>query len=394
MYKVMISLLGGRPLPNVLAALHLVPNRMYIIASRDSLGKGGSYDKAIQALPDNLKPHTRISVDPYSLSANIQECEKIANQHRDDQVIIVSASEPKVMGFGAYDVAKRLREQGCNISMCYLSRDGIIWVVGESDEESQPEPAKINLKQYFSAYGWNVEIKREVQDKKFKDLVSLLIEHLPESHRLLHTMRSSDRGKGKRTIKCAKHLSDAEFSILQEIEQLQIVSNVRRSDAETKWTINGDEEARFLLTGDWLEYYVYLTAKGLIKGQDQPLFDECGWGVEDQSGKGEIDFVGILGGQIVIASCKTENGIKRTWFEELHSKVDQLGKGMCSAILISTVSNRQDGGDLQQYEKWAGERQIVLMMAEDLPDLSDSLKNIATGNKAGEPKGTPYYPRI
>jgi hypothetical protein len=215
------------------------------------------------------------------------------------------------------------------------------------------------------------------------------------SHRLLCILRSNDSGKGKRTRKYDKRLNDDEFSILQEIEQLQIVSNVQRADTETRWTINGDEDAKFLLTGDWLEFYVYQIASQLKTDQGASLFDECGWGVEDTSGKGEIDFAGIFGGQMIIASCKTEDSIKRTWFEELHSKMEQLGKGMCSALLVSSVSksNRTERY-LEDCEKWAKERQIVLVMADDLSQLPDILKKIVTGDKNAEPKHIPCYARI
>lgn len=295
------------------------------------------------------------------------------------------------MGFGAYDVVKNLRAQGRDIEMCYLSREGLVWVFRDTNNV---EPVRIRLNDYFASYGWNVTSKTGA-DKRFQELVPLLVQNLPISHRLLCTLRSNDWGKGKRTIVYKNCLNDDEFSILQEIEQLQLVSNVQRTETETRWTINGDEDAKFLLTGDWLELSVYQIASQLSKSQGTPLFDECGWGVKDTKGKGEIDFAGTFDGQMIIASCKTENSIRRTWFEELHSKVEQLGKGMCSALLVSSVSkSSRTEKDLGDYEKWARERQIVLVMVEDLSQLSNILRKIVTGDKNAEPKYIPYYARI
>lgn len=393
MAKVMVSLLGGRPVPNMLATLHLKPDYLYVVVSEDSLGTGRNYEKLVNALPNHLRPRQPHSVKPYILTETIQQCEAIANQHQSDQIIVVSASEPKTMGFGAYDVVKNLQAQGRDIDMCYLSREGLVWVFRDTNNV---EPVRIGLKDYFASYGWNVTSKTEQVDTRFQKLVSLLVQHLPISHRLLCTLRSNDRGKGKRTIRYNKRLNDDEFFILQEIEQLQIVSNVQRTDTETRWTINSDEDAKFLLTGDWLEFYVYRIASQLSTAQGASLFDECGWGVEDTSGKGEIDFAGIfLGGQMIIASCKTEDNIKRAWFEELHSKMEQLGKGMCSALMVNSapISSRTEK-DLADYEKWTQERQIVLVMAEDLPQLPDILKKIVTGDKNAGPKHIPYYARI
>ena len=97
----------------------------------------------------------------------------------------------------------------------------------------------------------------------------------------------------------------------------------------------------------------------------------------------------------MIASCKTKNGIKRTWFEELHSKAEQLGKGMCSTLLVSSVpKNSRTERDLQEYEKWAVERRIVFVMAEDIPVMPDILRKIVTSNRDAEPKHIPCYTRI
>ncbi len=389
MAKVMVSLLGGRPMPNMLASLHLKPDDLYVVVSEDSIGTGRNYEKLVNALPNRLRPSQPLSVKPYILAETIQQCEAIANQHQNDQIIVVSASEPKTMGFGAYDVVKKLQGQGRNIDMCYLSREGLVWVFRDANNV---EPVKIGLPDYFASYGWNVKRKPQ-PDERFQRLVSLLVQNLPISHSMLCTLRSNDKGKGKRTNK--SRLNDDEFRILREIEQLQIVGNVQRTDTETRWTINGDEEAKFLLTGDWLEFYVYQIASQLKTDQSASLFDECGWGVEDTSGKGEIDFAGIFGGQMIIASCKTEDNVRRTWFEELHSKMEQLGKGMCSALLVSSVSkSSRTEKDLEDYEKWAKERQIVLVMAEDLPQLPDIFRKIVTGDKNAEPKHIPYYARI
>jgi hypothetical protein len=393
MAKVMVSLLGGRPVPNMLATLHLKPDYLYVVVSEDSLETGGNYEKLVNALPNRLRPPC-ISVKPYILTETIQQCEAIANQHQDDQIIVVSASEPKTMGFGAYDVVRNLRAQGQgrDVDMCYLSREGLVWVFRDTNNV---EPVRIELKDYFSSYGWNVKSKPEQVDARFQKLVSLLVQHLPISHRLLCILRRKDGGKGKRTIEDNKRLDDDEFSILQEIEQLQIVSNVQRTDTKTVWTINSDEDAKFLLTGDWLEFYVYQIASQLSKAQGVSLFDECGWGVEDAHGKGEIDFAGILGGQMIIASCKTEDSIKRTWFEDLHSKMEQLGKGMCSALMVNSVpTSSRTEENLANYKKWAQERQIVLVMGEDLPQLPAILRKIVTGDKNAEPKHIPYYARI
>ena len=45
-------------------------------------------------------------------------------------------------------------------------------------------------------------------------------------------------------------------------------------------------------------------------------------------------------------------------------------------------------------DKWAKERQIILVTAEDLSRLPDILKKVVIGDINAEPKDIPCYPRI
>ena len=388
MAKVLISLVGGRPFPNILVALHLKPDYNYLVTSQDSLGTGGDYEKTITALPETLRPSEPLPVRPYNLQDTIARCRKITSQHTNDEIVINVTLGPKTMAFGAYDIAKELRADQQQVDVCYLAREGLVWVF-----RNEIEAVKIGLKEYFASYGWHINFKTVSSDRLLR-LAFLLVEQLPISNHLLQVLRSCDKGKGKRTIHCNRHLLDDTYALLKKIASMGLMSNVSRDQKSTSWTINSDEDGRLVLSGDWLEFYTYQIAKSVNKN-GEPLFDECGWGVEDTSGKGEIDFAGAFGGQVILASCKTENSIKRTWFEELHSKAEQLGKGMCSTLLISTVSrSTRSDKDLRDYKKWARERQIILVMAEDLPRLSAILKKIVSADRNAEPKDVPYYARI
>lgn len=388
MVKVLISLVGGRPLPNVLLALHLKPDYLYLVASKDSLGVGRDCEKTITALPEKLRSEP-LSVNPYVLQDTIDRCREIILKHTNDEIVINVTLGPKTMAFGAYDVAKEARATRQQIDICYLAREGLVWVL-----RNQIDPVRIGINDYFASYAWSITFRTDAPDK-LVNLVTLLADQLPLSHRLLHILRSNGRGKGKRTRHCKQALSNDEYELLQNIETLRLVTNVNKDSARTSWTINSDDDARLLLTGDWLEFHVYQVARASTDDKGRPLFDECGWGVEDRAGKGEIDFVGIFGGQMIIASCKTEDSIKRVWFEELHSKVEQLGRGMCSTLLISTVPrSSRTAKDLQEYDKWASERRIVLIMAEDLPKLSNIFNKIVLADEEAEPKNFPCYARI
>jgi len=388
MAKILISLIGGRPVPNILTALHLKPDCLYFVGSKDSWGEGGNHQKAVNALPENLKPLDSYPVEPYKLQDTIDTCRKIIDNYFDDEEIVInSASEPKPMAFGAYDIAKDLRAKGWKIDLCYLSGAGLVWIF-----KGETERVAIGINMYFTSYGWNVTQKNS--NNKLKLLSEIFVGQLPVYQSLLQSIRNGSQGKGKRTIRYKKYLSDEEFELFQKVERLGIVSNLYRDSDGIRWTITTQEDGEILLGGDWLEHYVYQEASSLTDKR-KPIFEECSWGVEDKTGKGEIDFVGIRGGQIVIASCKTEDGIKRNWFEELHSKTEQLGKGMCSGLLISTVSKAsRKEKELQKYSQWANERRVVLVFGDDIPKIGSILRKIALADKNAQSSEIPFYPRI
>jgi len=77
------------------------------------------------------------------------------------------------------------------------------------------------------------------------------------------------------------------------------------------------------------------------------------------------------------------------------SLAEQLGRGMSSTLLVSTISRRhRTKNDLQHYERWARERRIVLAFAEEIPKLPAILRKIVTADPKAEPLEIPCYPRI
>ncbi len=390
MGRVLISLVGGRTVPNVLLALHFKPDHLYFIVSQDSMRPGGDYEKTCAALPTELNVHPEEVVRPYALQETVTACQKILANHRADEVIINTTLGPKTMAFGAYDVAKEMRLSHVAVDLCYLSQDGLVWVF-----KDEIEPVQLKLKDYFASYGRDVEWKTDAP-AKLHAFSMLMVERSPISQRLLSKLRSQTQNhpRDQRKFSIKDQLLDDEYQLFQEIEDLQIVNGVTRENQSLHWRATSTEDVDFLLEGDWLEYYVYHTAMQLKGPKGTPLFDEYGWGVKDVSGKGEIDFVGVFSGQAVLISCKTRD-IKRTDFEELYGHAEQLGKGMCSTLLVSTVSrSSRSQKDLDEYQKWSRERQIVLVMAEDIPRLGDILKKIVSGDAKAEPREIPYYARI
>jgi hypothetical protein len=366
--RILISLVGGRPLPNVLIALHLNPAKIYFIVSQDSLDK--VYPQITGALPESYPYENRV-VDPYQVSDSRQKCQDIVQMHQEDEIIFDITAGTKPMAFGVYDCAREKKEQGLSVDISYLNREQLQSIF----DSTRLDSVTLSIQDYFKSYGWNINLNQD--DKQLKQVSSIFQENLDTVHELLRKLKAENRGKGKRKIGIRHSeniLSDKEINVLNLIPP-SIISNITKNS----FTINGTQEGELIINGKWLEYLVYDIA------QESKLFDECAWGVEDTNRRGEIDFVGIKNGQLIIASCKTDQNLERRYFEEYHSKSVGLGNKMCSVLLITTISREsRDAKTLAKYESWSKEREVTLIMREDVARLVEIFKKIVN-NKEGIP---------
>ncbi|MCS7060280.1 MAG: DUF1887 family CARF protein [Anaerolineae bacterium] len=384
--KIMISLLGGRPVPNIQAALHLKPERVYFVASADSIGPGGNYQKALGGLPDAMKPDQPLrAVQPYSMRETQAACAALVAQHPDDDIVLVLASEPKMMSLGAYEFAR----QRSNVRVCNVTRDGLVWLSNE-----QKEPMKISLCDYFAAYGWQVDWSaahtQEVALKPYQEVLNAVEQHLSVACDLFTQMRvAAQQANQNRTgqRRCACALGEEARALLQAVRNAGWLSNLQFDQSYISWSApQRDDLNSFVLSGEWLEALVFRTA--VRAGQ----FDACAWNIREtqqQQHTRQLDFVGIRSGEMVIASCKVGNRLERTFFEEIRARADQLGKTMCSPMLISTADNVSDDAT-----RWGRETEVVLVTRKDLPGLDKIFRKVIDGKQDADPKHISVYPRM
>ncbi len=362
MKKVLISFVGGRPLPNIQFILDEKPDALYLISSRDSAKAGGNKEKLINALPEKLKPVETFDVNPYIKEETMSYCKEIIRRNQKDEIILHLSSEPTTMSIGAFIFVSKKKKKR-NLKLCYSSRDGVIDVFNSTKD---PQKLIINIDDYFKVYGWTVSKKKEF-NQDYNKVLSLIIGNVEVAHRLLSKIRSNNKGKGKRTLKITP-LKEDELNLLYHFQSEGFVSNIQPHAKGASFIINPPSD-EYIVTGNWLEYYVFKTARQ-INGSDK--FDDCAWSIEDGK-KGELDFAGVKNGQLIIASCKTEKNIKSEYLKELSARANQLGKGMCSKLFITSSPPPNDKTQAQKYERWEKDYQTKLVYGKDLVNLKDFL---------------------
>ena len=199
------------------------------------------------------------------------------------------------MSIAAYQFCSQVQNK--NVNFIYSSRDGLVNIL---DKTKPIHPIKIKMEDYFKVYGWNIQMQKGIK-KDLNALTEILSTRTNTTHSLLYKLRQGRRN-GKR-IDFSDSLPKSELSLLKEIATVGFVTNIIQAADSISCTIPDNEKSKFLF-GTWLEYLVYQQAVSLN------IFDECAWNVEDSDSKGELDFVGLYEGQLIIASCKTEEKIK------------------------------------------------------------------------------------
>ena len=380
-------MIGGRPLPNILAVFYLKPDYHYIIASEDSVQD----EVATNSLPAKYQPTIKpIKVKPYQPEETYNAIQSIVSKHNQDEIIIISGSEPKSMTLGAYNYFLYRRKEVYSMQFAYIAREGLLWI--DDLKSSGPYQLTIGLKDYFNSYGWNIKWKEKLPDE-FDKIASLLKDDIKTSCNLLFAIKNPISTKDKYFIPMYLKTDSSEFKLLENIAQVtNALIEKENQQNHIKFIINNKEYLDFL-TGKWLEYVVWQEASSLN------MFDECGWGIEDQNKRsdklGEIDFAGVFSGQLIIASCKTKKRLERTDFEEIDSRRQQLGGKMCSPMLITTIlKNDLSETKITQLKKWTDSREIVLVMGENLKHLNKILIKIIKQDKNLPPDDIPCFRRI
>jgi hypothetical protein len=250
--KVIISFVGGRPLPNIQFILNEKPNKLYLISSKDSAGIDGNKERLIHALPNELKPYGHFDVNPYVMQETIEKCEQIFQENPANRLIFQLSSEPTTMALAVYKFV--LQKNAPNISLYYSSRDGIIDVLEVT--ANPPQKIKISIQDYFKVYGWNIGMKQDTNETLSK-LIEFFLNDIAITHELLLKIRQNH--KGKSNIITIPTLNNAELNLLEKMRQAGFIVNISKPLFFRIEVVQA--KANLFIKGDWLEYLVFQVAK-------------------------------------------------------------------------------------------------------------------------------------
>jgi hypothetical protein len=383
-HPILISLVGGRPLPNVLINLNIEAAARYFVVSRDSAAPGGQLDDTAAALPVDRRPSRNVTVDPYDLTKTHDACLELAALHPGTSTLLNVSCGSKPMAFGAYQAARELQAAGRVCDVCYLAGRDLLWIF----EPGRRLTLQLGLEEYFSAYGWKVHLHRQRRFPSWTDFATRLAARDPEILRFVQLLLAS-----KNPAKDGAEHPALTGPLLDQLVSAGLITPLRSLNGAPRYRLT-DADARKFLDGGWLEDHVYDITEQTAGPGGTPLFDEVGLAVEDIAGKGECDVAALRGGQLVLLETKSGK-LKSEHFRVLAEKATRLGGKMCSTVMVCGDSlSDLAPEDLANRQRWGNTHQVVFVSAEDVPRLGEILLKVACQSPGLEPADVPIYQRF
>ena len=370
--KALLVVAGGRAVPNVLSLLWLQPQLVYVILSK----QGWDYKQAFEDIAHSI-PSCQIGiisdVDAYNFADGLKACQDACELYPDSEWewTFEITSAPKITGIAAYEVAK---QKGVSCWHADAQRDYHVSLVKHVEIDTN-KFFHLTLSDYMKAQDrtWKISTGptptyRETI-KKWVDIARELAVS-PEAMELLKVLRDK---KLDEAVTLPTHLIRS--SLLQLVVDEGLIE-VKKSSDGMICSFGSEEAAKFIGTGDWLEFYVWYEA--IRSG----LADEyhCQWGcsIFDGPVEKELDLALMYKAQLIVAECKAEQNpyqAKRGHLHKLQAKANVLGGSYVCKLFIT---NQQPIGDsFKSFCDQAEQYNIVVVTGQELAEIGQVLKKEA-----------------
>jgi len=377
--KALLVVAGGRAIPNVLSLLWLKPQLVRIILSEQGWDHQQAFKDIALSIPGcqiELIPN----VDAYNFDVGMEACQNACRLDPDKhgpidewEWIFDITSAPKVTGIAAYEVAK---QNGISCWHVDAQRDRHVSLVKHIKMDTTKffyltidDYMKAQHRTWKLATGPKASYRKIVED--WAGLARALAAS-PDTIELLAPLRDK---KPFDVITLPASL--VRSSLLQLIVDEKLLEVRGSSDSRMTCWFTSEEAAKFIGTGDWLEFYVWYEAVNSRLADSS----HCQWGcsIFDGSVEKELDLVLMYKAQLTVAECKAEQNpyqAKRRHLDKLEAKANVLGGSYVCKLFIT--NQLRVGDNFQSFCDQAEQYKIVVITGEQLPEMAQILKKEAT----------------
>jgi len=262
------------------------------------------------------------------------------------------------------------RAVGARISLLSLPQK-VVWDV---DQTNPPEPIDGKLPTFLDSRGVRLGAGSALVAEQYLAAAEFLAGHLRDWREVITWLRvQRDPGPvltGSVPLVAVGPpiLDQAPLQILQRLRELHIVDRVHTNFDRLEVRFVAEAERKFV-NGIWLEVFVY--------GRLRELFDDCRCSqtLHVDENMREVDFIGLAGGRLAIASCKTSlNPFDVEYLEELQTWSTQLGRPECARFFVTDSAGHHCTVSGRKFEAFAESKGIVVVQGDALQQVQDVVR--------------------
>lgn len=366
--RALLILIGGRQIPNLLAAQHLRPDIIFPIASHEALREGNVWTQVKSALqqlcPEGLVEP--VEIDGFDLQQARDVCSNALATYPDAEWFFNVTCATKVMSIGVYEIAQKAGKTAWYLD---TATHRVVTLVGSPPKS---DLYRLSVADYLAIYGRTPDETGEEPPERLISFATYLAHNpsavLPFRNALEKARMSEPPVLQSRSMwipKLCKAARDAEL----------LTSYKVRADGFTEYETKGSHLWDFI-NGKWLEIYAWASAR------DATCFDDYCYGVRIPGGgaENELDLAATHAATLIIAECKTgrrDKPFDTAYLDKLNSIASMIGGNFVGRVFITNQPIPSDKNQFQSYDDFSNQaraRQIVIVTGEHLKDLAQTLR--------------------
>jgi len=381
--KVLLVVAGGRAVPDVLALFYVQPQIVIVITSEEGWGGEDAFVEIATGRPNHEFLDFIRNVNAYKLNECMQACDKTASEivrnvfaEADYQLewVFAIGSAPKIPGIAAYEVAKKRGIPCLVVDTLHEKFVSLVRDVETDFDVKEQELFHPDVSSYMRMQRRMYRIHKEkianyraiVEGWGHIAQVLALSSDIPDFTFTMHDKKAGI------LVPLSPDLNGS--PLLHTLEKYKVIEVKSNNKGQQFCAFTSSDAARFIGTGDWLEVFVWHEARAA------GFADDCQWGYEiiDGRAENELDLALTYKAQLLIGECKTDYNPfrgKRNYLDTLDSNAHLLGGHFVTKLFITNQPRAREGNEA--FKAQADKRRIVVLTAEDLPNIREHLEREA-----------------
>ncbi len=365
--RFLISLVGGQPMPNLLANLELMPATALFLMSAQTRDVYNNLQRVLTGKGVACASHL---VSPFQIKSIEEACQTIlGSMPPSAEVMINLTGGTKMMSIAAFAVASKAQ-----LPTIYLNGNQLY----RFDQQCQSQLSyRLGLADCLAVHGIQILSQQNGGGAKrpMGSKIRSLGPYAGRFSRLLRTMRTHYQ-KNNHSIKAFEHSanpqeSQAEIYVLQQFHQSGVIRNYRNQLKHSQFDLVQEPQVRSFINGSWVEHFTYLMAQRVVPDEIR-----INAHIQDAAGaQNEIDVLLIKDNRLVAISCKTRRQIQsrggqyNEHLQALSALTRKIGGLFSQAFLVVSEEIKPNSGDADR----ARSEGIQIINPKQFPHLAQHL---------------------